>query len=102
MDKYPIVEYSHMIGKNTADFTVTDLVKFTKWWVSLEIKEENKMSQKNVEQGDEVVAELGLTQVDIDGLKWGLKTLLEGYDFSEMPEVEVSLTGILEAINGGA
>lgn len=37
---YPIIEYSHMIGKNTAEFTVQDFIKFTKWWVRQEIRED--------------------------------------------------------------
>lgn len=31
---YPIVQYAHKIGKNTADLTTMDMVHFTKWWVS--------------------------------------------------------------------
>jgi hypothetical protein len=30
---YPIVEYAHKIGKNTAEFTVNDLAAFMKWWL---------------------------------------------------------------------
>lgn len=30
---YPIVEYAHMIGKSTADFTMGDFVKYMKWWM---------------------------------------------------------------------
>lgn len=37
---YPIIEYAHMIGKNTADFTVQDFIKFTKWWAGQEIRED--------------------------------------------------------------
>lgn len=29
----PIIEYAHKIGKNTAEFTVKDLVGFMKWWM---------------------------------------------------------------------
>jgi hypothetical protein len=31
---YPIVEYARLIGKNTADFTVMDMEKFMKWYMS--------------------------------------------------------------------
>jgi len=30
---YPIVEYARLIDKNTADFTVTDMGKFMKWYM---------------------------------------------------------------------
>jgi len=30
---YPLIEYAHKIGKNTADFTVNDLAAFMKWWL---------------------------------------------------------------------
>lgn len=30
---YPIVEYAHKIGKNTADLTASDMVKFMLWWM---------------------------------------------------------------------
>lgn len=30
---YPIVEYAHKIGKNTAEFTSTDMVRFQAWWM---------------------------------------------------------------------
>jgi flagellar motor switch/type III secretory pathway protein FliN len=29
-----------MVGKNTAEFTVQDFIKFTKWWVQQEIRQE--------------------------------------------------------------
>jgi high-affinity Fe2+/Pb2+ permease len=36
----PIVEYAHKIGKNTRDFTVNDMVKFTKWWLKQPVRED--------------------------------------------------------------
>ena len=36
---YPIVEYAHSIGKNTADFTTMDMVNFNKWWMKQPNKE---------------------------------------------------------------
>lgn len=30
---YPIIEYAHKIGKNTADLTTMDMVAFMKWWM---------------------------------------------------------------------
>jgi len=30
---FPIVEYAHKIGKNTAEFTTIDMVNFNKWWM---------------------------------------------------------------------
>lgn len=30
---YPLVEYAHKIGKNTAEFTASDMAKFTVWWM---------------------------------------------------------------------
>ena len=46
----------------------------------------------------EIVAELGLTQQDVDALAWGIKTLLETFDFSELSEVEESLTNLGQAL----
>jgi hypothetical protein len=124
---YPMVEYAHKIGKNTADFTTSDMVNFTKWWMKQPLSKEFIMSTKNnkynqavksrvpvdVEQVDdsvveelveesqqeqEVVVEIGLTQQDINALLWGLETLLAEYDFSEMQEVEESLSSLSEAL----
>jgi hypothetical protein len=36
----PIVEYAHMIGKNTAELTAGDMSKFTKWWMEQPIRED--------------------------------------------------------------
>lgn len=36
---YPIVEYAHKIGKNTAEFTTMDMVRFQEWWVKYPKKE---------------------------------------------------------------
>ena len=39
---YPIVEYAHLINKNTADFTASDMGKFMKWWIKQPDKEERE------------------------------------------------------------
>lgn len=100
---FPIVEYAHKIDKNTADFTVNDLVAFMKWWTKqpvrkdiLAMKQEyqksvgKKVNKPEVEEAQEeqkaegeVVAELGLTQLDVDALKWALGVIIEEYDMSE-------------------
>jgi hypothetical protein len=36
----PIIEYAHKIGNNTKDFTVNDMVKFTKWWMKQPVRED--------------------------------------------------------------
>lgn len=30
---FPIVEYAHIIGKNTAEFTMFDMMGFMNWWM---------------------------------------------------------------------
>jgi hypothetical protein len=37
---YPIVQYAHIIGKNTAEFTVKDLTGFMKWWLTQPIRKD--------------------------------------------------------------
>jgi hypothetical protein len=37
---FPLIEYAQKIGKNTADFTVKDMINFTKEWVRQEIRED--------------------------------------------------------------
>lgn len=37
---YPIVEYAHIIGKNTADFTMGDFVKYMKWWMKQPVRKD--------------------------------------------------------------
>jgi hypothetical protein len=36
----PIIEYAHKIGKNTAEFTVKDLVAFTRWWMQQPVRKD--------------------------------------------------------------
>ena len=104
---FPIVEYAHKINKNTAEFTVNDLVAFMKWWTKQPVRKDilsmrneykktvgNKVNQNNIDDGDaeeameeqqenEVVAELGLTRLDVEALKWALGIVIEEYDMSE-------------------
>jgi hypothetical protein len=54
--------------------------------------------QEEVEQSQEVVAELGLTKADVEALQWGLTMLLGEYDFSEAEETQISLKGILDVL----
>lgn len=35
---YPIVQYAKMIGKNTAEFTASDMARFTIWWMGQDMK----------------------------------------------------------------
>ena len=111
---YPIIEYSHMIEKNTAEFTLKDFAGFMKWWMKQKPRED-LMSKKSgsytkamesrtvelttedietvvIKQEAEIVADMGLTQTDIDALSWGITELLGAYDFSEMLEVGDALT----------
>ena len=116
---YPIIEYSHIINKNTAEFTLKDFAGFMKWWIKQPVRED-LMSKKSgsynkamesripvdVEQiddgevqelaeqvvSDEIVADMGLTQIEVDALSWGIGELLGTYDFSEMLEVGEALT----------
>ena len=99
---FPIVEYAHKINKNTAEFTVNDLVAFMKWWTKQPVRKDiltmrneykktvgNKVDQNNIDDGEaeeaveeqsEAVIELGLTQLDIDALKWALSRIMEDYE----------------------
>lgn len=102
---FPIVEYAHKINKNTAEFTVNDLVAFMKWWVKQPVRKDimamkNEFMQKGAKTGrftntkaivevesdekevveSEAVIELGLTQLDIDALKWALSRIMEDYE----------------------
>lgn len=63
---YPIVEYAHKIGKNTADFTSMDMMRFNAWWmkqprkgvVEAEIKQRLKRVvaiHERIKQGDVVM-----------------------------------------------
>ena len=112
---YPIIEYSHMIEKNTAEFTLKDFAGFMKWWMKQKPREDlmskksgsyNKAmesrvpeyiepteeEQMGVDICEEIVADMGLTQTDINALSWGIGQLLNMFDFSELPEHESSLT----------
>lgn len=116
---YPIIEYAHLINKNTAEFTLSDFSKFMKWWMKQPIREDMvgkqgyeaamqsrspeyvepiEEEQMGVTIGNEIVADMGLTQQDIDALSWGIGQLLNMFDFSEMPEVEDSLTKLGEEL----
>ena len=89
----PIIEYAHKINKNTAEFTVNDLVAFMKWWTKQPVRKDiltmrseymqkNKKTEvKQVAQAEpEVVCEMGLTQADIDALKWALNEIFQNYE----------------------
>lgn len=115
---YPIIQYSHIINKNTAEFTLKDFAGYMKWWMKQPVREDIVRKQQSykaamqsrvpvdIEQiddgvaqelseevvSDEIVADMGLTQQDIDALAWGIRQLLEMFDFSELPEHEQSLT----------
>lgn len=40
---FPIIEYARKIGKNTAEFTAIDFVKFMKWWMKQPIRKDLAM-----------------------------------------------------------
>jgi len=157
MEDYPIVEYAHKIGKNTAEFTASDMARFMRWWMkqpqrkdilAMKITKDNKtgkgkggfekfqqnkkqqvveqdvveqdgeleevtfdegmgvleegevVEEEVVEQDIKVVVEIGLTKGDVEALKWGIEQLLETFDFSEMQDVGMNLTGLQEVLNG--
>ena len=117
---YPIIEYAHSINKNTAEFTLKDFAGYMKWWMKQPIREDlmskarkyndamksrveltiNDMAEVTVEQlvgvqSDEVVADMGLTQTEVDALSWGITQLLGIFDFGddeEMLKIGDSLT----------
>ena len=127
---YPLIEFARSIQKNTAEFTLGDFAKYMKWWMKQpQRKDLLAMSKKytdaiksrvpvDVEQVDDsiadeerekyqehgdidaVVAELQLTQTDVDALLWGITQLLEQYDFSQMIEIGVSLVSMKEGLEG--
>ncbi len=91
-EMYPIVKYAHLIGKNTADFTASDLGKFIDWlW-----KQQGK--ENNMEQKENTVVELRLTEEDVEALKWAIDCVLNDYDFSEQEDVEETLRSIYEVL----
>ena len=125
---YPIVEYAHKLKKSTAEFTTTDLVAFTKWWIKqpdredllamskkykdaqtnrlagklsseLEAQEEFEADLNVEEAANEVVCEMGLSQLDVDALKWGLGVLFADYAL-EGTEFEAPLSGLKESLEG--
>lgn len=126
---FPIVEYAHKINKNTAEFTVNDLVAFMKWWVKqpvrkdiLAMSKKYKESQKTKELREgmssereaceeyeedlreeeaqsEAVIELGLTQLDIDALKWALSRIIEDYELKGSVYGE-PLLGLKQQLDG--
>lgn len=52
---YAMVEYAHIIGKNTAEFTIKDLTGFMKWWLGRPVKEvvvEGTTAQRKVYEED--------------------------------------------------
>ena len=50
---YPIIEYARKIGKNTAEFTATDFVKFMKWWMKQPVRRDLTMGLKITKNGFE-------------------------------------------------
>lgn len=124
---FPIIEYAHKIKKNTAEFTVNDLVAFMKWWVKQPVrkdilamkneyvnKQKNKMGSNKVHQDIDniveppeeeqeqeqsaVVAEIGFTQLDIDAMKWALAQIFENYDLTDSA-YETPLTELKESLD---
>lgn len=74
---YPIVEYAHKIGKNTAEFTAKDMAAFMKWWMDQPNKENVIMAikkqqtraaqvvkQLNDENVEEVIEEMALEELE--------------------------------------
>lgn len=120
---YPIVEYARLIGKNTAEFTASDMSRFMDWCLAKHKKGGKKMNyeqwknnKKNQpsktvqieeevevqdqEEQQEIVCEFGLTAGDVEALKWGLTELLTAYDFSELEDIGSSLQSIKEVLDG--
>ena len=105
---YPIIEYAHSINKNTAEFTLKDFAGYMKWWMKQPVREDlmNKKSGsynramesralvelttydiETVIIGDEIVADMGLTQTEVDALSWGITQLLGIFDFGDDEEM---------------
>ena len=121
---YSIVKYAHLINKNTSDFTAGDLSRWMAWEMKQPntVKEIQKMANNGkmksamssrlpmelttedietvvVEQVEvEIVADMGLTQLDVDSLAWALTEILGTTDFSESPEAAQSLTELAQAL----
>ena len=121
---YSIVKYAHLINKNTSDFTAGDMSRWMAWEMKQPLtNEENKQMANNgklksamssrlpmelttedietvvVEQVEaEIVADMGLTQLDVDSLAWALTEILGSTDFSESPETAESLNELAQAL----
>lgn len=94
-EKYPIVIYAELIGKNTANFTAYDMGRFMDWWIG--------QSQKEEGMKEDIMVEIGLSPEDVKALVWGIEILLEEYDFMTNKEAEkigMSLQGILNVLVG--
>lgn len=129
MRDVPIVEYAQQIGKNTAEFTVTDMCNFSKWWMKQQPRKDlTNMAKKHnvaafqnaqmsrlpvtaleqelddkqeemIAESDAIVCEVGFTQEDIDAVVWGLNELLTTYDF-EGNDMGERLQGLYDNLEG--
>lgn len=122
---FPIIEYAHKIKKNTAEFTVNDLVAFMKWWVKQPVRKDilamrneykskqssnKKVDQDLIDDGEAeeaqeeaqeesaVIAEMTLTQLEADALKWALTQIFENYDLTDSA-YETPLTEMKESLD---
>ena len=129
MRPYPIIEYSHKIGKNTADFTLKDFALYMKWWLKEEPRkdimegteaqrktykkdvedmkqwrENEAMAKDNVEEvgseGEEVVCSMELTRTDIEALIFSIERTFADYEMEEDNVYTISLKGTLEGLQG--
>ena len=128
MRPYPIIEYSHKIGKNTADFTLKDFALYMKWWLKEEPRKDimegteaqRKTYKKDVEDmkqwreneamirkedevgsvSEEVVCSMELTRTDIEALIFSIERTFADYEMEEDNVYTISLKGTLEGLQG--
>lgn len=126
---YPIIEYAHKIGKNTAEFTTKDLTEYMKWWLKQPQREDLiKMTpeQKKVydadiakmkklrEEGarvngetevveevvDKIVCSMELTRQDVNALLFSIERTFADYEMDEKHSHTISLLSLKEGLEG--
>lgn len=120
----PMVEYAHKIGKNTAEFTTSDMVKYTEWWLKQPIRKDllnmkkvrlamgeeshkaashkaasHEGENEGKNEGTEIVASMDLKRKDVEALLFALDTIFTEYNMDEHEYAE-SLTEIRDGLQG--
>lgn len=88
----PIVEYARKIGKNTAEFTASDMANFVSWWMKQPIRKDLTMGLKITKNGFEKFQQKkhGSTPTDIEQVEESeVEELIEEEQEEQVEETEV-------------